>query len=66
MKIINLIIEILTSPFVVLFRANAKPNPNKIVKPLLVLAISLAVVAVLFFIVYYEVIFKWYLGKLKY
>ena len=37
MKIVNFIIEILTAPFVVLFRANAKPSPNKKVRPVLML-----------------------------
>ena len=59
MKIVNLIIEILTAPFVTLFRANAKPSPNKSVNPLIVLLISLVVIAALIFIVYSEVIFKW-------
>ena len=60
MKIVNFIIELLTSPFVLLLRSNAKPGTNKAVKPLIVLGISLAVLAVLILIVYYEVIFKWY------
>lgn len=60
MKIFNFIIELITSPFIVLFRSNARPTPNKVVKPLLVLGISIVVVALLFLIVYYEVIFKWY------
>lgn len=59
MKIVNLILEILTAPFSLLFRANAKPSPNKVVKPIFVLLISLAIVVLLILIVYYEVIFKW-------
>ncbi len=59
MKIINIIIEILTSPFVLLFRANAKPSPNKVVKPLLVLLVSLLVLAIFILLVYFEVFFKW-------
>ena len=58
MKIVNFIIEILISPFVVLFRANAKPSLNKTVKPLIVFLISAVAVAVLILIMYYEVIFK--------
>lgn len=58
MKIFNFIIELLTSPFVLLLRSNAKPGTNKFVKPLIVLGISLVVIAILVLIVYYEVIFK--------
>ena len=58
MKIVNLIIEILTAPFVLLFRANAKPSPNKVVKPIFVLLIALALTALFILIVYNEVIFK--------
>ena len=58
MKIVNLILEILTAPFSLLFRANAKPSPYKVVKPIFVLLISLAIVVLLILIVYYEVIFK--------
>lgn len=58
MKILNIIVEILTAPFVLLFRANAKPSPNKNVNPIIVLLISLVVIAALIFLVYYEVIFK--------
>lgn len=58
MKIVNFIIEILTAPFVVLFRANAKPSPNKKVRPVFVLLISLVIIAALILIVYNEVIFK--------
>ena len=60
MKILNFIVEILTSPFTILLRSNAKPGTNKAVKPLIVLGISLAILVVLILIVYYEVIFKWY------
>ena len=59
MKILNFIVELLTSPFVLLFRSNAKPGTNKAVKPLIVLGIALVIVAILVFIVYYEVIFEW-------
>ena len=58
MKIVNFIVEILISPFVVLFRANAKPSPNKVVKPIFVFLISAVVLAALILIVYHEVIFK--------
>lgn len=60
MKILNTIIEIITSPFTILLRANAMPDPNKKVKPLLVLFISLIIVAVLILLIYREVIFQWF------
>ena len=58
MKIINFIIEIFTAPFNLLLRANASPNQNKTVKPILVLFVSLIVVVALVFAFYYGVIFK--------
>lgn len=58
-KVINFIIELISSPFILLFRtANVIPNPNKIVKPLIMLAISLLIVAGFILYVYREVIFK--------
>ena len=60
MKIIGLIFEILISPFTVLFRANAKPSPNKQVNPILVFIIAAVAVALLILLMYNEVIFKWY------
>lgn len=59
MKILNFIVELITSPFVLLLRSNAKPGTNKIVKPLIVFLISLVILAILIFIAYYEVIFEW-------
>ena len=59
MKIFNFIVELITSPFVLLLRSNAKPGTNKIVKPLIVFLISLVILAILIFIAYYEVIFEW-------
>ena len=41
MKIINLILEVLTAPFNLLIRSNAIPNPNKSVKPVFVLLVTL-------------------------
>ena len=58
MKILNFIIELLTSPFVLLLRSNAKPGTNKVVKPLIVFGLAIVIVTILVFIVYYEVIFK--------
>ena len=58
MKILNLIVEIITAPFNLLFRANASPNQNKTIKPLVVLAISAVIVIALVFAYYYGVMFK--------
>lgn len=61
-KIVYLVIEILISPFTFLFRtANVIPNPNKVVKILLLFGISLAVVVGLILYVYREVIFQWWI-----
>ena len=68
MRILNIIIEILTAPFNLLFRTNSKPNPNKVVNPWLVLLISLVFVGVLVLLYYHEVIFRWwiFLSKVHY
>ena len=58
MKILNTIIEAITAPFNLLFRANAAPNQNKNAKPIFVLIISLLVVVALVFAYYYGVMFK--------
>lgn len=58
MKIINLIIEIITSPFTILFRTKAQRNTSKSVKPLVVLAISLVILAALLMLFYYKELFK--------
>lgn len=58
MRVLNIIIEILTAPFNLLFRTNSKPNPNKVVYPLLVLFISLLIVGILVLIYYNGVIFR--------
>lgn len=58
MKIINLIIETLFAPFILLFRANAKTNISKKVKPFFVLIIALIIVAALVFLFYFEEIIK--------
>lgn len=59
MKILNIIIEAITAPFNLLFRANAAPNQNKVVKPIIVLAISVVILVGLIFAYYYGVMFKW-------
>ena len=60
MKILAFIFEIIVSPFTALFRANAKPSPNKQVHPILVFIIAAIAVALLVLLIYNEVIFKWY------
>ena len=59
-KVISFIIELLVSPFILLFRtANVIPNPNKIVKPLIMMAISIVIVTIVILYLYREVIFQW-------
>ena len=58
MRIVNIIVEVLTAPFNLLFRTHSKPNPNKVVNPWIVLLISLVLVSALVLIYYYGVIFK--------
>ena len=41
MKVLNIIIEIITSPFTILLRTKAQRNTSKFVKPIVVLAIAL-------------------------
>ncbi len=49
----NLIIEIIISPFSLIFRANAVSNPNKKVNLFFVAIIALFVTAALGFVYYY-------------
>lgn len=58
MRIFNIIIEILTAPLNLIFRTSTVTNPNKTVKPWIVLLISLVLVAALVLFYYYGVIFK--------
>ncbi len=59
-KIVGFIIELLISPFILLFRtANVIPNPSKVVKPLLLFVISVLIISLLILYIYREVIFKW-------
>ena len=52
-KIFNIVILVLTAPFNILLKSNAISNPNKQVKPLVI-------VAVVIFIYYYAgEVFKW-------
>lgn len=58
--IINIIIQIITAPFNILLKSNAIANPNKQVKPILVLAIALLIVVVVIFLYYFAgEVFKW-------
>jgi len=57
---LNLIIQAIFNPFILLFKTNAKPDPNKKVYAIVVLLISLIIVVALIFLYYKEVIFKWY------
>ena len=58
--IINIIIQIFTAPFNILLKSNAIANPNKKVKPIIVLGISLVIVVVIVFLYYFaEEVFKW-------
>ena len=59
-KIFNIVILVLTAPFNILLKSNAISNPNKQVKTLVVLGISVVIVAVVIFIYYYAgEVFKW-------
>lgn len=58
MKVINIIIEIITSPFTLLFRTKAQRNFSKPVKPLIVFAISLVITAALLMLFYYKELFN--------
>ena len=58
--IVNIIIQILTAPFNILLKSNAISNPNKQVKPIIVLGIALLIVIVVIFLYYYSgEVFKW-------
>ena len=52
-EIFSFIIEIILSPFSLIFRSNAVSNPNKKVNVFIVVAISLVVTAIIGFIYYY-------------
>lgn len=58
-KIVWFTIELLVSPFMLLFRtANVIPNPNKIVKPIILMLVSIVVVTLIILYIYREVIFQ--------
>ena len=60
MKVFNIIIEILTSPFTILFRTRAQRNTSKVVKPIFVIAIALLITCAILFLFYYKELFrKW-------
>ena len=58
MKILNLIIEIISSPFTLLFRTKAQRNLSKPVKAVVVFAIALLITAALLMLFYYKELFK--------
>jgi len=58
MKILNLIIEIVTSPFSFLFHANIPSgNPNKVCKPIIIFGIALVITIALALLFYRTYIF---------
>jgi hypothetical protein len=58
MKILNIIIEIITSPFTLLFRTKAQKNSgSKNVNMIFVFLFSLLVVLTILFFCYYERLF---------
>lgn len=58
MKILNLIVEIITSPFTILFRTKSQKISSKNVSPLLVLLIALAITATCLILFYYKELFE--------
>jgi len=52
-SILSTLLEIITSPFTLIFRSNAVSNPNKKVNIVLVATISLAITALIVFLYYY-------------
>lgn len=59
MRIVNLIVEILTSPFSFIMKANMSPSAsNKWGKPLIILFIALCIVVILILYFYRDYIFK--------
>ena len=58
MKILNLIIEIITSPFSFIFHTNIPGfNPNKVCKPIIIFGIALALTIALALLFYRTYIF---------
>ena len=57
-KVLAIIFEAIISPFTLLLRTSAVPNPNKNVKLWLVLLISIIIVALIIIYNYREVIFR--------
>ena len=59
MNIINIIIELITCPFSILFRTNISgSNFYKFAKPIIIFLLSLVIVVVLLLLVYREQIFS--------
>lgn len=58
MKVLNIIIEIITSPFTILLRTKVQRNTSKFVKPIVVLAIALLITCAMLFLFYYKELFR--------
>lgn len=58
MKILNLVLQIIFAPFLLLVKTNAKPSPNKKMNFLLVILISVVLVAILVLIYYHKELFN--------
>lgn len=58
MKILNFIIELITSPFTLLIRSNVSNSSSKWCKPLIIVFISAAIVVLLILFFYRSFIFK--------
>ena len=58
MKVLNIIIEIITSPFTILLRTKAQRNTSKFVTPIVVLAIALLITCAMLFLFYYKELFR--------
>ena len=58
MKVLNIIIEIITSPSTILLRTKAQRNTSKFVKPIVVRAIALLITCAMLFLFYYKELFR--------
>jgi hypothetical protein len=59
LKIINTIIEIITAPFTMLVKSNGiSVDTNKLIKPIIILLISIVIVGLLVLFFYWNNFFK--------
>ncbi|MBQ9520380.1 MAG: hypothetical protein IJR67_02780 [Acholeplasmatales bacterium] len=59
-KVLNFILELITSPFSLLLRSsNDQPNPNKVVKPIIVFVIAIFITALIIILSYGSELFGW-------